>query len=67
MQDDVSLKESRRRPFATLPWFEALANSVVHRRLLTVLSPQTALTDMQETSSAITKERKLSLDTSILT
>jgi hypothetical protein len=61
VRDDVnlamSLEESRRRPFATLPWFEALTSSVVHRRL----------TDMQETSSAITLEMKLLLNTSILT
>jgi hypothetical protein len=70
VRDDVSLAmsldESKRRPLATLPWFEALESSVVHRPLITVLNPRTALLDRQETSSAITFERELSLDTSIL-
>jgi hypothetical protein len=63
----ISLDESRRRVLATLPLVEALENLVVQWRLITVLNPRIAFVYRQDTSSAITFDRELSLDTSIFT
>lgn len=62
----ISLDESSRRPWATLPRCGALASEAVQRFRMTERRPRTALDEEQEMSSATTFVDS-STDTSILT
>ena len=62
----MSFELSSMSPLATRPWCCALVRKTVHRFLITVRRPLTALAETQEMSSAVTFDCDSSLDTSIL-